>query len=101
MRRIFIDKARRKAGLKRGGDLECVPLPDVEVAEGSSVDDLLALEEVLIEFEKVHPGKAKLVNLRYFAGLSEQQAADALGICRATAARHGAFARAWLFARMS
>ena len=101
MRRILIENARRKARLKRGGDLERVDLPDVEAAGTSDVDELLALEDALIEFEKVHPDKARLVNLRYFAGLSEQQAADVLGISRATAARHWAFARAWLFERMS
>jgi RNA polymerase sigma factor (TIGR02999 family) len=101
MRRILVENARRKGRLKRGGDLRRADLPDVEAADESPHDDLLALDEALIEFERVHPEKARLVNLRYFAGLSEQQAAEVLEISRATAARHWAFARAWLFEKMS
>lgn len=101
MRRILIENARRKGRLKRGGDLNKVKLSDVEAAERSHADDVLALDEALDEFEKIHPEKAQLITLRYFAGLSEQQAADVLGVSRATAARHWAFARAWLFERMS
>lgn len=101
MRRILIENARRKGRRKRGGNLKRVDLSDAVLAKQSQVDDLLALGEALTEFERSHPEKARLVNLRYFAGLSEQQAADILGISRATAARHWAFARAWLFERMS
>ena len=101
MRRILVENARRKGRLKRGGQLQRAHLPDVAVTEQTPEEDLLALDEALIEFEKLHPEKARLVNIRYFAGLSEQQAADVLDISRATAARHWAFARAWLFERMS
>jgi RNA polymerase sigma factor (TIGR02999 family) len=101
MRRILVENARRKGRLKRGGHLQRADLPDVAVAEQTSDADLLALDEAFVEFEKLHPEKARLVKLRYFAGLNEQQAADVLEISRATAARHWAFARAWLFERMS
>ncbi len=104
MRRILVENARRKGRLKRGGHLRRADLADVPEVEGtdqSPHDDLLALDEALAEFERVHPEKARLVKLRYFAGLSEQQAAEVLEISRATAARHWAFARAWLFEKMS
>jgi RNA polymerase sigma factor (TIGR02999 family) len=101
MRRILIESARRKGRLKRGGHLRRSELSDVDVAEQSPAEELLALDEALGEFEKLHSEKAQLVKLRYFAGLSEEQAASVLGISRATAARHWAFARAWLFEKMS
>ncbi len=63
--------------------------------------DILALDEALDQFAREEPDKVELVKLRYFAGLSEQDAADALGISRATAARHWAYAKAWLFDRLN
>jgi RNA polymerase sigma factor (TIGR02999 family) len=96
MRRILIDRARSKRRTKRGGDRVRVPLSDVELAEEAPAEELLSLNEALEKFAVVEPLKAELVTLRYFVGLSEEEAASALGISRATASRHWKYARAWL-----
>jgi RNA polymerase sigma factor (TIGR02999 family) len=97
MRRILIDHARRKKRLKR-----TVPSPpSVRDREMPLVAadplDVLELDEALTLFAAQYPQKAELVKLRYFAGLSLDEAASVLGISRATANRHWAFAKAWLF----
>jgi RNA polymerase sigma factor (TIGR02999 family) len=94
MRRILVDNARRKRTRKRGGGLERRPLE--EVAAPRSDDELLALDEALRTLAETEPIKARLVELRYFAGMTGEQAAKVLGISPATADRHWAFARAWL-----
>lgn len=94
MRHILIDHARHKRARKRGGDQVRQPLEDV--AAPAPNDDLLALDEALQRLAAVDPVKARLVELRYFAGLTSDQAADVLGIPPRTAERHWAFARAWL-----
>jgi RNA polymerase sigma factor (TIGR02999 family) len=96
MRRVLIDRARRKRSLKRGGQRERVPLSEVELAADAPAEQLLALDEALDRFATRDPVKAELVKLRYFAGLSEDEAATALGISRATASRYWTYARAWL-----
>jgi RNA polymerase sigma factor (TIGR02999 family) len=96
MRRILIDHARQKRRIRHGGDRERVPLSEVEVAAEAPADQLLALDEALDRFAAVDPVKAELVKLRFFAGLSEEEAAAALGMARATASRHWTYARAWL-----
>jgi RNA polymerase sigma factor (TIGR02999 family) len=96
MRRILIDRARQKRRIRHGGDRERVPLSAAEVAAEAPADELLALDEALERFAARDPAKAELVKLRYFAGLSEEEAAAALGISRATASRYWTFARAWL-----
>jgi RNA polymerase sigma factor (TIGR02999 family) len=96
MRRILVDLARRKRRPKHGGDLQRIGLSNVEQAAEAAPDDLLALDEALERFAALDPLKADLVKLRYFAGLTEEDAATALGISRATASRHWAYARAWL-----
>lgn len=100
MRRILIENARRKKRWKHGGEHARVPWHDLEAIAAAPREDLLALDEVLAEFAAIEPKKAKLVELRYFAGLNEQEAASALGISRATAARWWAFAKAWLYQRL-
>jgi len=103
MRRILIDRARQRQIKRRGGDLRRVELdagalladPDDNAAE-----DLLALDDALQQLELEDAAKARLVKLRYFAGLSIQDAADALGISAATAKRHWIYARAWLYGRL-
>lgn len=100
MRRILIENARRKKRLKHGGDRERVDLPEISAPALEQPEDLLALDEALTLFAEEDPQKAELVKLRYFAGLSEQEAADVLGISRATAARHWAYSRAWLYHQM-
>lgn len=100
MRRILIDNARRKLTDKHGGDRERISLDDCEPVAPSRAMDLIALDEALIKFAAEDPVKAQLVTLRYFAGLSVQEAAHALGISRATADRYWAYARTWLFCEL-
>ena len=97
MRRILVDNARRKRAAKHGGGLRRRDLDDVEIAAGAPAEDLMALDEALTRLAAEDPAKAELVKLRYFAGLSIEEAARALGISPATAKRRWAYARAWLF----
>jgi RNA polymerase sigma factor (TIGR02999 family) len=96
MRRILIDQARIKKSRKHGGGLERHPLEEVEIASPEPAVDLLAVHEALEKFEQVDKVAAGLVKLRYYAGLTIPQAAEALGISSTTADRHWAYARAWL-----
>jgi RNA polymerase sigma factor (TIGR02999 family) len=98
MRRILIDNARRKLSGKHGGGRERFPLQDI--ADTESDDEILALGEALQRFAAQDPVKAQLVELRYFAGLSGDQAAEVLGISPSTADRYWAYARAWLQAEV-
>jgi len=97
MRRILIDNARRKKALRHGGGQRPLDIQDVEVAAALQDDELLALNDALEQFSAKDPQKAELVKLRYFAGLTLQQAAELLAISEPTAKRHWAYARAWLF----
>jgi RNA polymerase sigma factor (TIGR02999 family) len=99
MRRVLVDHARAKRADKRGGDRKRVDLPDVAVPIEDS--DVLALDEALEEFAAVDHQAAELVQLRYFTGLTLQQVAETLGISVRTADRTWAYARAWLFRRIS
>jgi RNA polymerase sigma factor (TIGR02999 family) len=96
MRRILIDSARRRRQVKRGGGQVRLELGDAAAPAVAPDDGLLALDEALTRLAAVDPVKARLVELRYFAGLSESEAAAVLGLSRATASRYWAFARAWL-----
>lgn len=97
MRRILIERARRRRSLKHGGGYARSEVePDALAALAPSVD-LLALDDSLTRLASEAPEKAKIVELRFFAGLSIVEAADVLGVSRATADRHWAIARAWLF----
>jgi RNA polymerase sigma factor (TIGR02999 family) len=99
MRRILVDNARRKHGAKHGGGRRRVPLAEFHrVAE--SPEDLLDLDDSLTRFAAEEPDKAKLVQLRFFAGLSTPEAAAALGVSVATAERWWAYARAWLYSEL-
>lgn len=100
MRRILIEGARRKHTEKHGGDRERKNLDDIEVIADTPSTDLLALDEALTRLAAEDPLKAQLVKLRYFAGLSVQEAADALGIARATADRYWSYARTWLYCEL-
>jgi RNA polymerase sigma factor (TIGR02999 family) len=100
MRRILIDQARKKKSRKRGGDLERHPIEEVEIAAPAPAVDLLAVNEALDKFEQLDKLAAGLVKLRYYAGLTIPQAAEALGISSTTADRHWAYARAWLHAEL-
>jgi RNA polymerase sigma factor (TIGR02999 family) len=101
MRRILVEDARRKSRQKRGGDRRRVTLEDLTVTIDERPEELLALDEALSAFATVHPEKANLVQLRYFAGLTNEEAAQALGISSSTADRHWAFAKAWLYRRIT
>lgn len=96
MRRVLIDQARHKRRLKSGGDRQRVSLSEVWLNLADPHDELLAMDEALERLSAIDPTKAELVKLRYFAGLSEEDAARALGISRATASRYWTYARAWL-----
>jgi RNA polymerase sigma factor (TIGR02999 family) len=96
MRRILIDSARRKRRSKHGGERHRVDLDDAGDAIAPPVDDVLALDEALEKLSTVDRASADLVKLRYFAGLSIDEAAEALGISPRTADRRCAYARAWL-----
>jgi RNA polymerase sigma factor (sigma-70 family) len=100
MRRILIDRARRQQTQKHGGQRERIDLEEVEAVAPSCSTDLLALDEALAKFAVEDPVKAQLVTLRYFAGLSVQEAADTLGISRATADRYWSYARTWLYCEL-
>lgn len=101
MRRILIDSARRKQRPKHGGGLDRIGLEQIEVAEPLPSDDLLALDEALGLLAKRDPQAAELVQLRFFVGLTQQQAAGVLGISRRTADRTWAYTRAWLFQQVA
>jgi RNA polymerase sigma factor (TIGR02999 family) len=99
MRRILVEKARRKLSQKHGGHMQQVEL-DVVAAIENPVENLLALDEALTRFEQQWPDKAKLVKLKYFAGLTIPEASEAMGISTATAERYWKFARVWLHAQL-
>jgi len=96
MRRIMVDQARRRHSQRRGGSLKRRSLEPLEVAAPEPSLDVLALNEALERFETIDRLKAELVKLRYFAGLTVPQAAEALGISTTTADRYWSYARAWL-----
>jgi RNA polymerase sigma factor (TIGR02999 family) len=101
MRRILIEQARRKRAEKHGGLRQRIDLDDVEAVADTRSPDLLALDEALTKLAAEDPLKAQLVTLRYFAGMSVQEAADTLGISRATADRYWSYARTWLYCELN
>jgi RNA polymerase sigma factor (TIGR02999 family) len=97
MRRILIDRARHKQTRKAGGGRRRLDLDDIEPAlEDDDGDRLLVLDEALRQLEAEDPRKAELVKLRFFAGLTAEQAAAALGVSTSTAEKDWAYARSWL-----
>jgi RNA polymerase sigma factor (TIGR02999 family) len=101
MRRILVDAARQKNAGKHGGGLHRHDAAAVPLAAPEPGEDLVALDEALDALAALDPPKAELVKLRYFTGLTIEEAADALGVSPATAKRWWTFSRAWLFARVS
>ncbi len=97
MRRILVERARRRARIKHGGGRRRFELEDSDLATEPESDELLALNEALDRFAEEEPQKADLVKLRYFGGLTVEQAGELLGVSRATADRWWSFARAWLY----
>ena len=100
MRRILIEHAREKMALKRGGAWQRVPLAEVDLPAGTPPEDLLALDEALERLTRLDATAAQLVKLRYFTGLSVEEAAAALDLATSTAYRHWTFARAWLHSQL-
>jgi RNA polymerase sigma factor (TIGR02999 family) len=96
MRRILVENARRKRSRKKGGNMTRQELDEVALTAPEPVEDILALDEALDRLAAKDPVKAELVKLRYFAALTNAEAAAALGISTATADRYWAYARAWL-----
>lgn len=101
MRRILIDSARRKSSLRHGGGVERVSFDSLDLAASMDDEQLLALNDALDHLEEHDSAKAQVVKLRFFAGLTNEQAAQALGVSEPTVKRHWAYARAWLFRQMT
>lgn len=98
MRRILIDRARHRKAVRHGGALQRTDFVEDLIAVPSLIDDeLLAIHEILDRFARIQPRKAEVVKLRYFVGMTIEEAAEALGISTPTAKRDWIFARAWLF----
>ena len=100
MRRILVEQARRKGRLKRGGELVRRELHEVEIVTQVRPDEILAVDEALGKLEVQHAAAAQLVKLRYFAGMTIPESAEALGISSRKADQLWAYARAWLLAEM-
>jgi RNA polymerase sigma factor (TIGR02999 family) len=96
MRRILIDNARGKQRLKRGGDRKRLNLESIDLASTAAPDELLLLDELIVKLGSEDPDAAQIVKMRYFVGLSIEEAAELMGISRSTAYEHWAYARAWL-----
>jgi RNA polymerase sigma factor (TIGR02999 family) len=101
MRRILIESARRKMRMKHGGDLERVEIELTKLPTRMTSESLLALDDALAELGRLEPRKAQLVTLRYFGGMTIEQADDVLKISRVTAHRDWAYARAWLHCQIT
>ena len=100
MRRILVERARRRRRIKHGGQLVRQDLDDAEIVIPDAKHDLLALDEALDALAKEDPAKARLVELRYFAGMTVEEAADVLNVSAVTAKRYWRYARAWLHRRI-
>jgi RNA polymerase sigma factor (TIGR02999 family) len=100
MRRILIENARRKSASKRGGKQARQGLSGIDLADPAANEDIVALDEALGQLAAVDPQAAELVKLRYFAGLTSEQAAEVLGMSVRTAERTWAYARAWLHKKL-
>ena len=101
MRRVLVDHARRKRSAKRGGNRQRVELADPEARLAAPDEDVVAISEALQKLEAHDAAKAELVKLRFFAGLTLTEAAQVLGISRATADRHWAYAKVWLYRQLA
>jgi len=99
MRNILVESARRKSAVKHGGDRKREAFPDdglADLTRGLPIEEILALDEVLDEFEQVHERAARVVSLRYFVGLTNEQVAEVMDIGLSTVKRDWRFACAWL-----
>ncbi len=96
MRRILVEQARRKKRLKHGGDRDRVALEGVDIAAEIPVADVLAVDEAVARLERQDERKGRIVNLRYFAGLTNHETAEVLGVSEGTVEREWRFIKAWL-----
>ncbi len=101
MRRILVDNARHKQSLKQGGDRQKVEINDAQLISDQPAEDLIALDEALEKLAKQDKVKADLVKLRFFSGLTSEQAAEILNISHNTADKYWTYARAWLRAEIT
>ena len=101
IRRILVDHARSGRYLKRGGNAVWIPLEEEMVGPSERGVDLLALDDAVASLAKMDPRKGRLVELRYFGGLTIEESAEVLGVARETAKRDWKIAKAWLFAELS
>jgi RNA polymerase sigma-70 factor (ECF subfamily) len=97
MRHILVDYARQKHSSKRGGEARKVMLDEAAVASRERAAELIALDDALRALAKIHPRRCRVVELRYFGGLNNREAADVLGVSEVTVERDWRFARAWLY----
>jgi RNA polymerase sigma factor (TIGR02999 family) len=101
MRRILVDHAKEHAALKRGSGAPKAPLDEALIVSAEPAEDLVALNEALTNLEKIDPQRSRVVELRFFGGLSNEESAEVLGISPATVQRQWAGARAWLYHELS
>ena len=101
MRRILIENARRKQAQRHGGGQQRVDLTAIEIAEQTRDEEMLAINEAVEKLALRDPVKAQLVKLRYFVGMTLEEAAEALGVSHPTAKRYWSYARAWLHAEIT
>ena len=101
MRRILVDNARRKHSVRHGGGQARVEMPEEGIEAPGNEDHMLAVHEALDKLAAEHPRKAEFVKLRYFVGLTTEEAAEVMGISQPTAKRDWAFAKAWLYREIS
>lgn len=97
MRRILIDNARRKARVKRGGDLQRVDIDSIEISATAPEEKVLLINEALDRMQAIDPDKARIVVLKFFGGLSNAAVAECMDVTERTVERHWAYAKAWLF----
>lgn len=97
MRRILVEKARRRLRVRHGAGLERIELDAIELQAPGRDEQFIAIDEALSRLDRESPRKAQVVKLRFFVGMTSQQAADALGLSLATVERDWAFAKVWLF----
>src|SRR5436305_755653 len=100
MRRILVERARRKKSVRHGGEWRRVDLDEADVVCLLPPDELLSLHDALDRFAELDPAAAELAKVHCFAGLSVEEAAEALGLSRTSAYRHWTYARAWLFSQL-
>lgn len=102
MRRILMDHARKHQADKRGGEFEKLPIEEeILIVSQDKSSELIALDEALDELAKVDPDKAKIVELRYFGGLSIEETAEVMGVSVPTINRHWKMAKAWLYSQVA